>query len=83
MSVIIKDVQTNDTTARKTSRSKIEIVEVKTKKELWSWVRFPNELYKDNEFFVPFFACKKMMNMCSKLLMTMMNSNVFLNILNL
>lgn len=32
----------------------ITIKEVQTKKELWSWVRFPNLLYKDNEFFVPF-----------------------------
>ena len=32
----------------------VEIREVLTKKELWSWVRFPNQLYKDNEYFVPF-----------------------------
>ena len=32
----------------------VEIREVLTKKELWSWVRFPNKLYKNNEFFVPF-----------------------------
>ena len=32
----------------------IEIKQVLTKKELWEWVRFPNKLYKDNEFFVPF-----------------------------
>ena len=32
----------------------IEIKEVLTKKDLWTWVRFPNKLYKDNEFFVPF-----------------------------
>ena len=32
----------------------IEIKEVVTKKDLWKWVRFPNKLYKDNEFFVPF-----------------------------
>ena len=32
----------------------IEIKEVLTKKELWKWVRFPNKLYKDNAFFVPF-----------------------------
>ena len=25
----------------------VEIREVLTKKELWSWVRFPNKLYKD------------------------------------
>lgn len=30
------------------------IKEVVTKKELLKWVRFPNELYKDNEYFVPF-----------------------------
>ena len=32
----------------------VEIKEVLTKKELWDWVRFPNKLYKDNEYFVPF-----------------------------
>ena len=32
----------------------IEIKEVLTKKELWMWVRFPNRLYKNNDFFVPF-----------------------------
>ncbi|MBQ6815875.1 MAG: N-acetyltransferase [Clostridia bacterium] len=32
----------------------IELKEVLTKKDLWAWVRFPNKLYKDNEFFVPF-----------------------------
>ena len=32
----------------------VEIREVLTKKELWSWVRFPNKLYKGNEYFVPF-----------------------------
>lgn len=32
----------------------VEIREVRTKKDLWSWVRFPNKLYKDNEYFVPF-----------------------------
>ena len=30
------------------------IKEVTTKKELWKWVKFPNKLYKTNEFFVPF-----------------------------
>ena len=34
--------------------SSVDIVEVLTKKDLWKWVRFPNKLYKDNEFFVPF-----------------------------
>ena len=32
----------------------VKIVEVSTKQELWKWVRFPNELYKNNEYFVPF-----------------------------
>lgn len=32
----------------------IEIKEVITKKDLWTWIRFPNKLYQDNEFFVPF-----------------------------
>ena len=32
----------------------IIISEVNTKKELWKWVRFPNTMYKDNPYFVPF-----------------------------
>ena len=32
----------------------IEIKEVLNKKDLWTWVRFPNKLYKNNDFFVPF-----------------------------
>ncbi len=32
----------------------VEIKEVLTKKDLWAWVRFPNKLYKDNKYFVPF-----------------------------
>ena len=32
----------------------IAIKEVLTKKDLIRWVEFPNELYKDNEYFVPF-----------------------------
>lgn len=32
----------------------VEIIEVLNKKDLLKWVRFPNELYKNNEFFVPF-----------------------------
>ena len=32
------------------------IREVKTKKDLKKWVSFPNKLYKDNPYFVPFLA---------------------------
>ena len=32
----------------------ILIKEVSNKKDLIKWVRFPNELYRDNEYFVPF-----------------------------
>lgn len=32
----------------------VTIKEVITKKDLWKWVRFPNQLYKDNPYFVPF-----------------------------
>ena len=32
----------------------IIVKEVTTKKELIKWVRFPNKLYKNNEYFVPF-----------------------------
>jgi len=40
--------------AESVSSQSVEIVEVLTKKDLWKWVRFPNKLYKKNEFFVPF-----------------------------
>lgn len=32
----------------------IIIKEVTTKKDLWKWVRFPNKLYRNNKYFVPF-----------------------------
>ena len=32
----------------------LQIKEVVTKKDLLRWIRFPNELYRDNENFVPF-----------------------------
>ena len=38
----------------------IEIREVHTKKELHTWVRFPNTLYKENECFVPFLESDEM-----------------------
>ncbi len=34
----------------------IRIEEVTTKKALKKWIAFPNSLYKDNEFYVPFLA---------------------------
>ena len=32
----------------------VEIKEVLTKQDLWKWVRFPNMLYRENPYFVPF-----------------------------
>ena len=32
----------------------VEIKEVLTKHDLWKWVRFPNKLYRENPYFVPF-----------------------------
>lgn len=32
----------------------VQIKEVLTRQDLWKWVRFPNQLYKDNPYFVPF-----------------------------
>ena len=32
----------------------VEIREVLTKQDLWKWVRFPNKLYKQNPYFIPF-----------------------------
>lgn len=54
MSVDTKYVEKLGTNAEALSTANVEIVEVLNKKDLWKWVRFPNELYKDNEFFVPF-----------------------------
>ena len=42
----------------------VEVVEVQSKKELLSWVRFPNQLYKDNEFFVPFLENDEIDSFC-------------------
>ena len=54
MKTISKEIKKiNLGTDSKSSKS-IEIIEVLTKKDLWKWVRFPNKLYKSNEFFVPF-----------------------------
>lgn len=46
-----KEIEGNTDTK---TASDVETVEVKTKKELLQWVRFPTELYKDNAYFVPF-----------------------------
>ena len=54
MSTITKDVETIHEDNVTVSSTGIEITEVLTDKDLWKWVRFPNKLYKDNEFFVPF-----------------------------
>ncbi|MBO5682758.1 MAG: hypothetical protein J6S10_02145 [Clostridia bacterium] len=52
MSTLIKDApKANNPVSPECS---VEIREVLTKKELWRWVRFPNKLYRHNEFFVPF-----------------------------
>ena len=32
----------------------VEIKEVLTKQDLWKWVRFPNKLYRESPYFVPF-----------------------------
>ena len=38
----------------------IDIVEVKTKKQLKEFIEFPNELYKDNKYYIPsFFSDEK------------------------
>lgn len=53
MSVEIKETAACESGAS-ASASGVQIVEVLTKKQLWKWVRFPNKLYKDNKWFVPF-----------------------------
>ena len=49
-----KSIQTSRVTESNITSNNIEVVEISTKKDLWKWVKFPNKLYKDNEFFVPF-----------------------------
>ena len=34
----------------------INVKEVTTKKDLKKWIEFPNSLYKNNEYYVPFLA---------------------------
>ena len=34
--------------------------EVESKKEFKAWIEFPNKLYKDNEYFVPFLTSDEM-----------------------
>ena len=54
MSTITKNQEnlTEDTLV--SSAGNVTVIEVTSKKDLWKWVRFPNKLYKDNAFFVPF-----------------------------
>ena len=47
----IKAPATKDTAPQS---GEVTITEVLTKGDLWKWVRFPNGLYRDNEYFVPF-----------------------------
>ena len=54
MKTSIKDVEAINTNVGSQTSVGVEITEVLNKKDLWKWVRFPNGLYKDNEFFVPF-----------------------------
>lgn len=54
MGVNTKDIERIGTSSDSASCNGVEIIEVLTKKDLWKWVRFPNRLYKENEFFVPF-----------------------------
>lgn len=39
---------------------KVDVVEVLSKKQLQAWVRFPNRLYRDNPYFVPFLESDEM-----------------------
>ena len=54
MSIDTTDVKTEKTDVKPIQKMEITVTEVLTKKELWRWVRFPNNLYRDNEYFVPF-----------------------------
>lgn len=54
MSISTKNIEKVNMEITPPTSKSVEIVEVLTKKDLWKWVRFPNKLYKDNKFFVPF-----------------------------
>ncbi len=54
VSVNTKCAEAINTAVKSPSEAGVYIAEVLNKKDLRKWVRFPNELYKDNEFFVPF-----------------------------
>lgn len=54
MSVKIKNIEANSESLKDSSASSVDVVEVLTKKDLWTWVIFPNKLYRDNKYFVPF-----------------------------
>ena len=54
MNTITKDVEEVKNGTNISSDADVVILEVLTKKDLRKWVRFPNKLYKDNKFFVPF-----------------------------
>ena len=51
MGIIIKEIDIEDVTVED-----VVIKEVVTKKDLRKWIDFPNRLYKDNKYFVPFLA---------------------------
>ena len=46
--------------AEETAETPVEIVTVSSRKDLLRFVRFPSELYRDNEFFVPFLESDEM-----------------------
>ena len=48
------DVKSTQNIKTTPSSKSVEIREVVSKKDLWKWVRFPNRLYRKNEYFVPF-----------------------------
>ena len=54
MSVKTIETQKANTEAEANIKNGVKTVEVRSKKDLWKWVRFPNDLYKSNPFFVPF-----------------------------
>jgi len=54
VNTITKDIEEVKNGTNISSDADVVILEVLTKKDLRKWVRFPNKLYKDNKFFVPF-----------------------------
>ena len=54
MQTSVKSAETLGNYTVSPSIEDVTIVDVNSEKDLWKWIRFPNKLYKNNPYFVPF-----------------------------